>query len=233
MKRPDRIKTAPDQGYGERVPPGQFVTNKFPVLTYGTEPKIDIKTWRMRVFGLVDREVTLEWSQFAALPWQKVEADFHCVTQWSSLDNTWEGVWLSDLVALAGVSTGAKFVMAHCFGGYSTNLPLDIALEEGLLVHRQDGPAAGQEPRLAAAAGGAQSLRLEEREVGERDRVDGRRRSRLLGVARLPQQRRSLERGTLLARTQPLKMASPDPAIANKSGTGTTYCREEATTYTC
>ena len=144
MKRPDRIKTAPDQGYGERVPPGQFVTNKFPVLTYGTEPKIDIKTWRMRVFGLVDREVTLEWSQFAALPWQKVEADFHCVTQWSSLDNTWEGVWLSDLVALAGVSTGAKFVMAHCFGGYSTNLPLDIALEEGLLVHRQDGQPLGR-----------------------------------------------------------------------------------------
>ena len=144
MKRPDRVKTAPDQGYGERVPPGQFVTNKFPVLTYGPEPKIDIKTWRMRVFGLVDREVSLDWQQFAALPWQTVEADFHCVTQWSALEQTWEGVWLSDLVALAGVSEDAEFVMAHCFGGYSTNLPLDIALEEGLLVHKQDGKPLGK-----------------------------------------------------------------------------------------
>ena len=144
MKRPDRIKTAPDQGYGERVPPGQFVTSKFPVLTYGSEPKIDIKTWQMRVFGLVGREVTLDWDQFAALPWQTVEADFHCVTQWSSLDNTWEGVRLSDLVALAGISEDAKFVMAHCFGGYSTNLPLNVALEEGLLVHKQDGKPLGK-----------------------------------------------------------------------------------------
>ena len=144
MKRPDRVKTAPDQGYGERVPPGQFVTNKFPVLTYGPEPKIDIKTWRMRVFGLVDREVSLDWQQFAALPWQTVEADFHCVTQWSALEQTWEGVWLSDLVELAGVSADSNFVMAHCFGGYSTNLPLDIALEEGLLVHKQDGKPLGK-----------------------------------------------------------------------------------------
>ena len=144
MKRPDRVKTAPDQGYGERVPPGQFVTNKFPVLTYGPEPKIDIKTWRMRVFGLVDREVSLDWDQFAALPWQTVEADFHCVTQWSALDQTWEGVWLADLVELAGVSADSNFVMAHCFGGYSTNLPLDIALEEGLLVHKQDGKPLGK-----------------------------------------------------------------------------------------
>ena len=144
MKRPDRVKTAPDQGYGERVPPGQFVTNKFPVLTYGPEPKIDIKTWRMRVFGLVGREMTLDWDQFAALPWQTVEADFHCVTQWSALDQTWEGVWLADLVELAGVSADSNFVMAHCFGGYSTNLPLDIALEEGLLVHKQGGKPLGK-----------------------------------------------------------------------------------------
>jgi DMSO/TMAO reductase YedYZ molybdopterin-dependent catalytic subunit len=144
MKRPDRVKTAPDQGYGERVPPGQFVTNKFPVLTYGPEPKIDIKTWQMRVFGLVGREMTLDWDQFAALPWQTVEADFHCVTQWSALDQTWEGVWLADLVELAGVSADSNFVMAHCFGGYSTNLPLDIALEEGLLVHKQDGKPLGK-----------------------------------------------------------------------------------------
>ena len=144
MKRPDRVKTAPDQGYGERVPPGQFVTTKFPVLTYGPEPKIDIDKWNIRVFGLVDNEVTLDWQQFAALPWQVLDADFHCVTQWSALDQTWEGVALSDLLELSGVSPQGKFVMAHCFGGYSTNLPLDIALDEGFLAHKQGGQPLGK-----------------------------------------------------------------------------------------
>ena len=92
----------------------------------------------------MEREVSLDWDQFAALSWQTVEADFHCVTQWSALDQTWEGVWLADLVELAGVSADSNFVMAHCFGGYSTNLPLDIALEEGLLVHKQDGKPLGK-----------------------------------------------------------------------------------------
>ena len=144
MKRPDQIKTAPDQGYGERVPPGQFVTTKFPVLTYGPEPKVDINTWTIRVFGLVEQEITLDWQQFAALPWQTLDADFHCVTQWSALDQTWEGVALSDLLELAGVSSAARFVMAHCFGDYTTNLPLDIALDEGFLAHKQAGQPIGK-----------------------------------------------------------------------------------------
>ena len=144
MKRPDQIKSAPDQGYGERVPPGQFVTTKFPVLTYGPEPKVDINTWTIRVFGLVEQEITLDWQQFAALPWQVLDADFHCVTQWSALDQTWEGVAVSDLLEQAGVSPEAKFVMAHCFGDYTTNLPLDIALDEGFLAHKQGGQPIGK-----------------------------------------------------------------------------------------
>ena len=144
MKRPDQIKTAPDQGYGERVPPGQFVTTKFPVLTYGPEPKVDINAWTIRVFGLVEKEIALDWQQFAALPWQALDADFHCVTQWSALDQTWEGVALPDLLAPAGVSPEARFVMAHCFGGYTTNVPLDIALDEGFLAHKQGGQPIGK-----------------------------------------------------------------------------------------
>ena len=144
MKRPDQIKTAPDQGYGERVPPGQFVTTKFPVLTYGPEPKVDINTWTIRVFGLVEQEITLDWQQFAALPWQVLNADFHCVTQWSALDQTWEGVALSDLLEQVGVAPEARFVMAHCFGDYSTNLPLEIALDEGFLAHKQAGQPIGK-----------------------------------------------------------------------------------------
>lgn len=144
MKRPDQIKEAPDQGMGDRVPPGQFLSNKFPVLTYGSTPKVDLDTWKFRVFGLVEQEVELTWDQFTKLTWTTVTADFHCVTQWSSLDNTWEGVTFPDLMALAQPKPEAKFVMAHCFGGYTTNLPLEVAMEEGLLAHKQDGEPLGE-----------------------------------------------------------------------------------------
>ncbi|PKB79875.1 MAG: sulfite oxidase-like oxidoreductase [SAR202 cluster bacterium Io17-Chloro-G9] len=124
---------------GDRVPPGQFLTEKFPVLTYGSTPKIDLGGWNMRVFGLVTQEVELSWEKFKGLAWTTVTADFHCVTQWSSLDNTWEGVSISDLAALARPKPEARFIMAHCFGGYTTNLPLDLAMDEGLLAHKQGG----------------------------------------------------------------------------------------------
>jgi len=144
LKRPDQIKEAPDQGMGDRVPPGQFLSNKFPVLTYGSTPKVDLDTWKFRVFGLVEQEVKLTWDQFTKLTWTTVTADFHCVTQWSSLDNTWEGVTFPELMALAQPKPEAKFVMAHCFGGYTTNLPLEVAMEEGLLAHKQDGEPLGE-----------------------------------------------------------------------------------------
>ena len=144
MKRPDQIKEAPDQGMGDRVPPGQFLSNKFPVLTYGSTPKVDLDTWKFRVFGLVEQEVELTWDQFTKLTWTTVTEDFHCVTQWSSLDNTWEGVTFPDLMTLAQPKPEAKFVMAHCFGGYTTNLPLEVAMEEGLLAHKQDGEPLGE-----------------------------------------------------------------------------------------
>jgi DMSO/TMAO reductase YedYZ molybdopterin-dependent catalytic subunit len=144
LKRPDQIKEAPDQGMGDRVPPGQFLSNKFPVLTYGSTPKVDLDTWKFRVFGLVEQEVELTWDQFTKLTWTTVTADFHCVTQWSSLDNTWEGVTFPDLMTLAQPKPEAKFVMAHCFGGYTTNLPLEVAMEEGLLAHKQDGEPLGE-----------------------------------------------------------------------------------------
>ena len=144
MKRPDQIKEAPDQGMGDRVPPGQFLSNKFPVLTYGSTPKVDLDTWKFRVFGLVEQEVELTWDQFTKLTWTTVTADFHCVTQWSSLDNTWEGVTFPDLMTLAQPKPEAKFVMAHCFGGYTTTLPLEVAMKEGLLAHKQDGEPLGE-----------------------------------------------------------------------------------------
>jgi DMSO/TMAO reductase YedYZ molybdopterin-dependent catalytic subunit len=145
MKRPDQIKTAPDQGLGQRVPPGQFVSKKFPVLTYGSTPKVDLKTWKIKVFGLVEQEIELDWEQFTKLGWITINADFHCVTQWSSLDNTWEGIPFARLVSLARPKPEARFVMAHCYGGYTTNLPLEVAMEEGLLAHKQNGQELGKD----------------------------------------------------------------------------------------
>ena len=145
MKRPDQIKTAPNQGLGDWVPPGQFVSRKFPVLTYGAVPKVDLTTWRLRVFGLVKREIELGWEQFAKMGWTAITADFHCVTQWTSLDNTWEGVPFADVVSLAQPLAAARFVMAHCYGGYTTNLPLDLAVQEGLLAHKQNGKELGRD----------------------------------------------------------------------------------------
>ena len=142
-KRPDQVKTAPDQGKGERVPPGQFLTTKFPVLTYGSTPKVDLATFSLKLFGLVEREVELNWKEFTGLEWTTVTADFHCVTQWSQLDNTWEGVTLATVAGLARPKPQAKFIMAHCYGGYTTNLPLDLAMEEGLLAHKQEGKELG------------------------------------------------------------------------------------------
>ena len=140
MKRPDQIKNAPDQGLGQRVPPGQFVSKKFPVLTYGPTPKIELDIWRLRAFGLVEKELELTWDQFKSLPWTTIESDFHCVTQWSALDNVWEGVLFSDLVKLAKPKPDAKFIMAHCYGGYSTNLPLETVLDgNGILAHKHHG----------------------------------------------------------------------------------------------
>ena len=140
IKRPDQIKIAPDQGLGQKVPPGQFVSRKFPVLTYGPTPKIDLNTWRLRVFGLVEDDLELSWGEFKGLPWSTVEADFHCVTQWTALDNVWEGVLFSDLQKLVKTKPEATYIMAHCYGGYTTNLPVETVLAgKTLLAHKRDG----------------------------------------------------------------------------------------------
>ncbi|MFN3973989.1 MAG: sulfite oxidase-like oxidoreductase [Dehalococcoidia bacterium] len=132
-----------------KVPPGQFVTTKFPVLTYGPTPRIDLAKWRFRLFGLVEQERELAWQEFQALPRIAITADFHCVTQWSRLENAWEGVSARTLVELARPKGDARYVMVHCYGGYTTNLLLeDLLAETTLLADRHDGKP------LAAEHGG-------------------------------------------------------------------------------
>lgn len=105
-----------------RLPPGQYETRDFPVLSAGPTPRISLAQWDFRVTGETDNERQWTWEQFRALPREKVVRDIHCVTKWSKFDTEWEGVSVDAL--LDGLASQAKFVTAFCEGGYTTNLPI-------------------------------------------------------------------------------------------------------------
>lgn len=123
----------------QRVPPRQRVVKTFPVLSIGGAPHIDIAAWRLRLFGLVENEVELTYEQLRSLPVARREADFHCVTGWSRLGDVWEGVWVRDVVALAKPKQEARFVMVHCYDGYTTNLDLEVLMADGMFVWAVNG----------------------------------------------------------------------------------------------
>lgn len=128
------------EGRRDRVPPGQTVTAKFPVLHVGSVPQFDPRTWDFSVYGEVDKPLTFTYDEFRQLPRVVRTSDFHCVTGWSRLDNRWEGVSFLDLMRLAGLRPTAHFAIAHCEGGYTTNVPLENMLDEDvLLAYRLDG----------------------------------------------------------------------------------------------
>ncbi|MBI4549095.1 MAG: sulfite oxidase-like oxidoreductase [Ignavibacteriae bacterium] len=116
-----------------KTPPGQVATAKFPVLTYGETPNIDIKEWRFRVWGEVEEEQVWTWDELMKLPQTTIRADFHCVTRWSRFDDDWTGVLFKDLVKFIKLKPTAKFVMQHAYGGYTTNLPLDVMINEDVI----------------------------------------------------------------------------------------------------
>ncbi len=123
-----------DPAIAERVPPGQYVTEKFPVLHYGSVPGVDLATWDFRVFGEVDNPFTLSWAEFQALPRRSLHADIHCVTRWSKLDTDWEGVAIREILSRAQVRATAKFVVEHAEQGYTTNVPLEV-LDDDDVIH--------------------------------------------------------------------------------------------------
>jgi len=130
-----------DTRRSNRIPPGQSRTKKWPVLHASYVPTIDPEKWRLRIFGLVERELLYTWDQFKALPRVKVYADFHCVTRWSRLDNIWEGVSVREIMERAGVKPETKFVVAHGYdGGWTTNMPYhEFAADDCLLADTHDG----------------------------------------------------------------------------------------------
>ena len=117
-----------------RIPPGQYVTERFPVLTYGPNPPFDLNDWSLSIDGEVEAPFALRWEELKALPQVELETDIHCVTRWSKLDTTWRGVRVRDLLERAGVKPTGTHVMAHSDGGYTTNLPLAALLDDDVLV---------------------------------------------------------------------------------------------------
>ena len=132
---------SPDTRREQRVPPGQSRTRKWPVLHYGRVPEVSTDRWQLDVRGLVARPFSLDWAEFQSLPRVRVFADFHCVTQWSRLGNTWEGVSLSVLLERAGPLPEAHFAIVTGYDdGWTTNLPLsDLAGDDVLVADRHDG----------------------------------------------------------------------------------------------
>ncbi|NOX63933.1 MAG: sulfite oxidase-like oxidoreductase [Chloroflexi bacterium] len=128
IKRIERLKKAsrPSRDRDERVPPGQFVTDRFPVLHHGPVPHIDLETWSFRVFGRVAAPLTLDWPRFRSLPETTLTRDIHCVTRWSKLDTTWSGALWRDFLRELEIEPleDATHVMFHCVGGYATNVAL-------------------------------------------------------------------------------------------------------------
>ena len=123
-----------------RLPPGQIVTRKWPVLHYGTVPVVDPGRWRFRVRGAVERPFEIGWQELDALPKRETRCDIHCVTRWSRYDNVFGGVGVQDLLRRAGVRPEGRFALVHAEHGFTTNLPLeDLDRPENLLALTHDG----------------------------------------------------------------------------------------------
>jgi len=119
-----------------RLPPGQALTQKFPVLHYGPVPGFDPLTWDFRVWGEVEKPLRLSYDEFMALPRTKLVMDIHCVTRWSKADTVWEGVSVKTLVdnGLLRIKPSATHVMQHAEYGFTVNLPLNVVLQDNFLL---------------------------------------------------------------------------------------------------
>ena len=130
-----------DAGYDPaRLPPGQYLTEKWPVLHAGTVPSVDLATWDLRVWGEVEQPLTLSWNELRALPSSQITVDIHCVTRWSRFDTTFRGVHWRELAALVRPRASARFVVAHAEQSFTSNVPLSfLEAEDALLAYEADG----------------------------------------------------------------------------------------------
>lgn len=183
----------------ERVPPGQYLVgeDRWPVLTYGPTPGVDISTWDFSITGLVEEPLRFSWEEFNELPRVEVKADMHCVTSWSKLDNVWEGVRARDVLEMARPKPEAHFSWPTATVG-TRRTRRRRSFWRGRAV--RDAPqrgASGGGARGTDAARHPTPLRLEEREVAQGPGVHRPGSPRLLGAERLPRLRRPLARAAL------------------------------------
>jgi DMSO/TMAO reductase YedYZ molybdopterin-dependent catalytic subunit len=128
-------KKVVDAGYDPaRLPPGQYLTEKWPVLHAGSIPRVDLATWDFKVFGEVEEPLTLSWEEFKALPSNEVTIDIHCVTRWSRFDTSFRGVAWSTLAERVRPKPSARYVVAHAEQGYTANVPLAAVEDENALI---------------------------------------------------------------------------------------------------
>src|SRR5947208_8937515 len=124
----------------KRLPPGQYLTDKWPVLHAGTVPRVDLATWDVRIWGEVDNPIRLSWEELKALPITEVTVDIHCVTRWSRFDTTFKGVHWREIAKLVKPKPSARFVVAHSEQGFTANVPLGFLEDDlALLATEADG----------------------------------------------------------------------------------------------
>jgi DMSO/TMAO reductase YedYZ molybdopterin-dependent catalytic subunit len=135
------FKSKRPRGDPSRVPPGQYVTDDFPVLSAGPTPHTPLDAWSFALRDVDERELAKwSWKEFLALPSSTVTVDIHCVTKWSKLDTQWKGVTVDAILEAAGVDPPASYVTAFCDGGYTTNLPVEDLLDgRGMVAYEYDG----------------------------------------------------------------------------------------------
>ena len=123
-----------------RIPPGQYYTDKWPVLHAGGVPRIDLATWDFRVFGLVRNPIRVSFDELVALGTQEQSSDIHCVTRWTKLDMPWKGVPMRAVLDLVQPLNRARFVIAHAEQGFSANLPLEaVDADDAMLAYEAEG----------------------------------------------------------------------------------------------
>ena len=133
---------SPDTQRKDRLPPGQRLTEKWPVLHYGKVPATDVKKWTFTIAGLVEADRILTYDEFVALPHIEVFSDIHCVTTWSRYNNLWEGISTGVIKDLVKIKPAAKYVFVLGAGGFTTNLPLDDFFQPDVLFAlKHDGQA--------------------------------------------------------------------------------------------
>ncbi|KUO96654.1 sulfite oxidase-like oxidoreductase [Ferroacidibacillus organovorans] len=117
-----------------RLPDGQYVTTKWPVLHAGTVPRVDLETWDLRLFGEVEHDARLRFDEVLELPRVTYKCDIHCVTTWSRYDNVWEGIPFTEILERVKPKRHARFVTAHCEQGFTTNLPIEELTKPGVML---------------------------------------------------------------------------------------------------